>query len=96
MKWLDLREILPEELFDEIATKPNEALELAGYAPYQTMCPEMMGNIELSLFVNKNGEFFMRQSFNEPIGDYGSHWVDHWHKCNNNGAVKDIMEGATK
>lgn len=79
----DLQEI-PQDWFDELE-RTNEPkmseLESIDFDLYQSECPELIGNMELELFLGKDGFYYMLMKIQEPIGDYGSHWVDHWYKC---------------
>ena len=31
--------------------------------------------------IRKDGFYYMLMRIQQPIGDYGSHWVERWHKC---------------
>ena len=87
----DLQNLAPEELFDEIPQKPTCELESVEYSLYESQCPELLGNFMLELLKNGNGEYFMVRKEREPIGDYGSRWVDYWYKCNNNDILNAIL-----
>lgn len=79
----DLQEI-PQDWFDELLKdeQPNKAeLESIDFGLYQSQCPELLGNMELELFIGKDGFYYMLMNIEEPIGDYGSHWIERWHKC---------------
>lgn len=87
----DLIELLPEELFDEIDQKPNCELENLEDSIYQSQCLELMGNFTISLYIDENNCYYVKRSVNEPIGDYGHHWIDYWYKCNDNKKVEEIL-----
>lgn len=79
----DLQEI-PQYWFDELPKDehPNKSeLESIDFDLYQSECPGLLGNMELELFVGGDGFYYMLMNIQEPIGDYGSHWIERWYKC---------------
>lgn len=91
----DLQEI-PQDWFNELSREdePKKSeLESIDFDLYQSECPELLGNMELELFLCKNGFYYMLMKILEPIGDYGSHWVDRWYKCEKQyiEKIKDIL-----
>lgn len=79
----DLQEI-PQDWFNELSREdePKKSeLESIDFDLYQSECPELLGNMELELFLGKDGFYYMLMNIQEPIGDYGSHWIERWHKC---------------
>ena len=89
---LDLRELIPEDLFDEISKKPTCELEPIGHSLYESQCPELLGNFMMELFKSHNGEYFMIRKDREPIGDYGHHWIDYWYKCNDVAVLISLLD----
>ena len=79
----DLQEI-PQDWFDELerTNEPKKSeLQSIDFGLYQSDCPELLGNMELELFLGKDGFYYMLMRIREPIGDYGSHWIERWYKC---------------
>lgn len=79
----DLQEI-PQDWFWELSRdeEPNKKdLESIDIDLYQSECPELLGNMILELFYGKDGFYYMLMQIRQPIGDYGSHWVYRWYKC---------------
>ena len=79
----DLQEI-PQDWFDELerVNEPKKSeLESIDFDLYQSECPELLGNMELELFWGKDGFYYMLMKIRELIGDYGSHWIERWYKC---------------
>jgi len=92
----DLQEI-PQEWFDELdeANEPKKSeLKSIDFDLYQSECPELIGNMELELFLGNDGFYYMLMKTRQPIGDYGSHWVEHWYKCEEQyiGKIQSILQ----
>ena len=87
----DLAEILPEDWFDELPEKPESELTAVDFGAYLSNCPELVGDFNLTLYKDKSGRYYVRRLVQEPIGDYGTRWVDTWYSCNNNGGVEVIL-----
>jgi hypothetical protein len=88
----NLRDQVPEEWFDEIPAKPEENIISVAHNLYESNCPELVGNFVLELFRGESGAFYMCRKEREPIGDYGSHWVDFWYRCNDDATMGDLIE----
>jgi hypothetical protein len=89
---INLEELLPEDWFYEVPDMPQGVLNSVGCSFYTSDCPELMGNVVLELYQSENGAYFMKQMIKEPIGDYGSRWVEIWYACNNSDGVKAVLE----
>ena len=87
MLWIDLKEVLPEEWFDEVSTKPKTELSIAAHAPYESQCKELLGNMQMTLYFGADGCYYLEVGDCEPIGDYGSHWFYRWYKSNDDERV---------
>lgn len=87
----NLAEILPEELFDEIDIKPNDIRMQDRITTSLFERDSFFGASFMDLYVTEDNTFYVLRSQQEPIGDYGSHWIDYWYKCNDNEAVEKIL-----
>ncbi len=88
---------IPQDWFDELEriNEPKMSeLESIDFDLYQSECPELIGNMELELFLGKDGFYYMLMKIREPIGDYGSHWTEHWYKCEEQyiSEIEDILQ----
>ncbi|QGQ97028.1 hypothetical protein EHS13_20135 [Paenibacillus psychroresistens] len=90
---LDLRELIPQELFDEIKEEPKTTLKAVDEVDAGFFVSESLPNFTMTLYHGEDGNYYVEILQNEPIGDYGSHMVSYWHKCNDNEAVEKIVEG---
>lgn len=91
----DLQEI-PQDWFNELSREdePKKSeLESIDFDLYQSECPELLGNMQLELFLGKDGFYYMLMKMSQPIGDYGTTWVDYWYKCEKQyiEKIKDIL-----
>lgn len=93
---IDLAVILPEELFDGMPQKPEGEIARVEFSAYASNCPELLGNFTIELFKNDKGEYYVARKEQEPIGDYGSHCVHYWYRCNNNEAVNTLISAAQR
>lgn len=91
---LDLN-IISQDWFDEIGDEPKIEKESIEYSLYESCCPELLGNMMLDLYKGCDKYYYMKMSFKEPIGDYGSHWVERWYKSYEeyNKEIENILNG---
>lgn len=81
---IDISQDIPQDWFYELEESdyPNRKdLESVKYDLYQSDCIELLGNMQLELFHGKDGFYYMLMKTSQPIGDYGTTWVDYWWKC---------------
>ena len=87
--------IISQDWFTEISVndEPNLKKEEIEYSLYESCCPELLGNMNLTLYKGIDKYYYMRISIKEPIGDYGSHWVDYWYKSDEeyNSSIDKIL-----
>ena len=93
---MDIRCDIPQDWFCELERTdyPNEKeLNCIDSGLYMSEC-ELIGNMGLFLYEDKNGNYYMEMVVREPIGDYGSHSVTYWYKCEEQYKenVKEILE----
>lgn len=88
---VDLYAILPEELFDEVPVKPQVEMTKLIFAPYVS---NFLPNEHATLHLGDDGVYYVAVGRTEPIGDYGTRYVDTWYKCNDDAEVAAILTTA--
>lgn len=88
---LDLQEILPEELFDDVKGKPIINLSEYYLSDYKSNCPELLGDFRMVLYIGDDENYYVCRTEQEPIGDYGTQWVDYWYICNDNNKLEKLL-----
>lgn len=90
----DLREILPEEWFNEIIEHiPNENdLEEIESSFYKSDCPELMGDFQMYLFIDQDNQYFVKRSTEQRKG-WSNEWNNEWFKCTQNKKLHELLEG---
>lgn len=96
----DLQEI-PQDWFAELPKdeQPNkDKLQSVDIDLYQSECPGLLGNMVLELFLGEDGFYYMLMETSQPIGDYGTTWVDYWYKCEKQyiSEIEKILKGGVR
>lgn len=102
---IDICQVLDEDLFDKIGETheneddllkmPNEVTMDNRIASSLYEGNSFFGNSYMDLYQEEDG-YYIKRCWKEPIGDYASHWLSEWFKCNNNVAVEKALSAIKK